>query len=148
MSTWKNTVRKRAWEQAYFQRRKNTPEYRAYAREHKRKYQARRRAEDPGYRLKHRLQSRIRKALGGVTRKALATMALIGCSVEELRAYIEAQFREGMSWENMHLWHIDHIKPVASFDLSDFAQQQECFHYTNLQPLWAEENRRKGSRCA
>jgi hypothetical protein len=47
-----------------------------------------------------------------------------------------------MSWDNWSLkgWHIDHIRPISSFDLSDPAQQKECFHYSNLQPLWAIDN--------
>ena len=70
----------------------------------------------------------------------------LGCTVSELRSYLEAQFLPGMSWENMGKWHIDHIKPLAGFDLTN----RECFleacHYTNLQPLWAVDNIRKGAR--
>jgi len=72
-------------------------------------------------------------------------MELIGCSAEELVAHLEAQFTEGMTWENYGEWHVDHVRPCASFDLTDPAQQRQCFHHTNLQPLWAEENLTKGS---
>ena len=51
-----------------------------------------------------------------------------------------------MGWHNMNEWHIDHIKPLASFDLSDEAQQKIAFHYTNQQPLWAIDNLRKGAK--
>jgi hypothetical protein len=53
-----------------------------------------------------------------------------------------------MTWENhgRYGWHIDHIRPCASFDLADPEQQRKCFHYTNLQPLWASENMRKGDK--
>ena len=79
------------------------------------------------------------------TDKNNSTMELIGCSKEELIKHLESQFKEGMSWENWSLngWHIDHIRPCSSFDLSDPAQVKECFHYSNLQPLWAIENLKK-----
>jgi hypothetical protein len=53
-----------------------------------------------------------------------------------------------MSWGNygLHGWHVDHIIPCASFDLTDPEQQRQCFHYTNLQPLWAEDNLRKSDK--
>ena len=67
---------------------------------------------------------------------------LIGCTVEELKQYLEDKFKEGMTWKNhsKHGWHIDHIKPCASFDLIEEEQQRKCFHYTDLQPLWCYEN--------
>ena len=58
--------------------------------------------------------------------------------------HLKENFTEGMTVENYGLWHIDHIKPCALFDLTDPKQQEECFHYTNLQPLWAIDNIRKG----
>lgn len=75
-----------------------------------------------------------------------SSLELLGCTVSALKAHLEAQFTKDMSWDTYgrHGWHIDHIKPIASFDLSIPEQVQECFHYTNLQPLWAEENLRKG----
>ena len=50
-----------------------------------------------------------------------------------------------MNWGNRKKWHLDHIRPCASFDLSDINQQKECFHYSNFQPLWAKDNISKGS---
>jgi hypothetical protein len=70
----------------------------------------------------------------------------MGCSIAYAYAYLEAQFAEGMSWENYGEWHIDHIRPCASFDLEDPVQQRECFHYTNLQPLWAKDNLSKSDK--
>ena len=71
-----------------------------------------------------------------------------------LKQYLEKQFTKGMSWDNYgnpngdhtSCWHIDHIKPCASFDLTQEDQQKECFHYTNLQPLWAIDNLKKGGK--
>ena len=69
----------------------------------------------------------------------------MGCTTDELVAHLEKQFTPGMTWDNWAYrgWHIDHIRPCASFDLADPEQQRECFHYTNLQPLWAVDNMRK-----
>lgn len=103
-----------------------------------------RRKMDMNFRLKGSLQSRLRSALKGAV-KAASTVELLGCSTETLRLHLESQFTDGMSWENYGKtgWHIDHIKPCAFFDLTIDEQQRECFHYTNLQPLWAEDNLKK-----
>ena len=102
---------------------------------------------EPEVRLRSNISRRIRDGLSG-RRKLANTKTLLGCSIEELRIYLETKFQPGMSWENYgyHGWHIDHIRPVSSFDLLDEEQQRVCFHYTNLQPLWAEENMQKGDR--
>lgn len=71
---------------------------------------------------------------------------MIGCSIAELRAHLESKFQAGMTWANYGEWHIDHERPVASFDLRDPEQQRQCFHFTNLQPLWADENNKKGAK--
>jgi hypothetical protein len=66
----------------------------------------------------------------------------LGCSIEQLKQYLESKFLLGMTWDNWTTdgWHIDHIKPLASFDLTDKKQFLEACHYTNLQPLWATDN--------
>ena len=51
-----------------------------------------------------------------------------------------------MNWENYGKWHIDHIKPISKFDMTDQEEQKKCFHWSNLQPLWAEENISKGDK--
>lgn len=97
--------------------------------------------------ISHRLRTRIRKAIKeqyGI--KAYSSVELLGCTIDECRRYLELKFSGGMSWDNYGLWHIDHIKPCISFDLTDPEQQKICFHYTNLQPLWAKENLLKGSK--
>ena len=69
---------------------------------------------------------------------------MLGCSISFLKIFLEAKFKEGMTWENHGEWHIDHIKPCASFNLLNDDEQKKCFNYTNLQPLWALENLSKG----
>jgi hypothetical protein len=68
--------------------------------------------------------------------------------MDQLKQYIETLFKPGMTWGNHGNfgWHLDHIIPCSSFDLTDVEQQKKCFHYTNLQPLWAKDNIKKGSK--
>jgi hypothetical protein len=102
---------------------------------------------DVQYTIRQRLSGQIYKAVkrgGGV--KSAKTMVLCGCSIADLMEHLQSQFKEGMHWNNYGKWHIDHIRPCASFDLTDPEQQRQCFHYTNLQPLWARENIQKGAR--
>ncbi|ONG56954.1 hypothetical protein BKE38_05005 [Pseudoroseomonas deserti] len=64
-------------------------------------------------------------------------------TIPEFRSYIASLFQDGMSWENYGRWHLDHIRPLIAFDLTDPAQAKAACHYTNLRPLWALENQRK-----
>ena len=100
---------------------------------------------DNNFRLIRILRSRILDALKGKS-KSKKTKELIGISIEGLIKYLESKFKPGMSWKKRNLIHIDHIRPCASFDLTDPKQQAKCFHYTNLQPLWAKENLSKGAK--
>ena len=108
-------------------------------------YRRQRYANDPAFRILISCRTRIRKALEGIGEKIESTKDLIGCPIEQLKSHLESQFVEGMTWDNYGEWHIDHILPCASFDLTDPEQQKECFHYTNLQPLWAVDNLSKGA---
>lgn len=87
-------------------------------------------------------RARIRAAMKGNPQKGERSIELIGCSWLFLKKYIESKFLPGMSWSNysVHGWHIDHIIPCASFDLTKKEERLKCFHYTNLQPLWAKDN--------
>ena len=103
--------------------------------------------EDPEYMLRIRLRNRIRYALkAGRGKKVRRSQELLGCSSVEFVRHIESLFQDGMSWENKGKWHIDHIIPVAAFDLTTIDGQQAAFHYTNMRPAWAEENRRKSAK--
>ena len=97
--------------------------------------------EDPEYKLLMCMRSRIGHACKAqYTHKSCRTNKLIGCTIPELRVHIEKQFKPGMTWLNRKEWHIDHIQPCSSFNLSDISEQYKCFHYSNLQPLWAKDN--------
>ncbi len=91
-----------------------------------------------------RLRARFHGVLKG-KRKPGQCLELVGCSLGELTRHIESQFKAGMSWDNFGEWHIDHIRPCASFDLTEADQVKQCFHFSNLQPLWAIENLKKGA---
>lgn len=80
--------------------------------------------------------------------KAATSMKLLGCTQEFFRNHMEERFKPGMTWENYGNdgWVIDHIIPVAHFDMADPDHQRVCFHYTNLQPLWHIENIQKGKK--
>jgi hypothetical protein len=104
---------------------------------------------DTSYRLRNVLQKRIIAAIKG-NYKSASTVELLGCSIEQFKLYLEAQFwkDERVDWITYGPkgWHLDHIRPCASFDLSDPTQQKKCFHYTNLQPLWWDENIAKADK--
>jgi hypothetical protein len=107
-------------------------------------YKNNRRKIDVNFKLLSYLRTRIWHALKN-NNKSKRSMELIGCSINKLKHHLENQFKLGMSWDNYGKWHIDHIKPCASFDLTKPSEQRKCFHYTNLQPLWAEENLKKSA---
>ena len=104
---------------------------------------------DPQFKLHCRLNTRVHKALErDGTVKANKTTQLVGCSIKELKDYLQAHWEKGMNWENYTKegWHIDHIRPCASFDLTDNEQQKVCFNWRNLMPMWGQENMEKGDR--
>jgi hypothetical protein len=110
------------------------------------KYMSDRLKNDPEFKLLTMLRKRVRNVIKG--KKHYKSIDLLGCTVLNAREHLEKQFKEGMTWENhgKYGWHIDHIIPCSSFDLTDPEQQKKCFHYTNLQPLWWKENISKGNK--
>jgi hypothetical protein len=116
-------------------------------REHINKRNRERLRVDIHYALKRRLGNRIRMAFKSQSLcKRTSAIRLLGCPIETAREHIERQFQSGMSWDNHGQWHVDHIIPTSSFDLSREEEQLKAFHYTNLQPLWAEDNIRKSNK--
>ena len=104
-------------------------------------YQVARCKVDPLFKLERNLRCRLYHALKNQKAdKSNRTKKLTGCELPFLKGYLEAKFTEGMTWENHGSWHVDHIRSCCSFDLTQEEEQKKCFHYTNLQPLWARDN--------
>jgi hypothetical protein len=98
---------------------------------------------DPLERMKKNIRDRIREYLTGEN-KSKRTFDIIGLDKEKFKSYIENKFTEGMTWENYGKWHLDHIKPLyLSENEEDLIKLN---HYTNLQPLWSEDNLKKNRK--
>ena len=96
---------------------------------------------DLNYKLKINLRNRLLIALKN-NQKSGSAVSDLGCSVPELKQYLESKFQPGMTWDNWSHsgWHIDHIKPLSRFNLSNREELLKACHYSNLQPLWAKDN--------
>ena len=103
---------------------------------------------DIGFKMLRRIRNRIYYALikQRNIRKIESFTSLVGTNKENLWKHLESTFKPGMNKENYGKWHIDHIKPCAAFNLINIKEQRKCFHYTNLQALWAKENLSKGAK--
>lgn len=102
---------------------------------------------DVEFKISHNLRCRLREALKRNYKNGSAVKDL-GCTISQLKTYLESKFQPGMTWDNYgyYGWHIDHIKPLASFNLTDRKQLLDACHYTNLQPLWATDNLSKNDK--
>jgi hypothetical protein len=104
--------------------------------------------EDPSFKLAHNLRIRVNQAIRS-NYKAGSAVDDLGCSIEEFRKHIESQFKPGMSWDNWgrwgEVWHIDHIKPLVNFDLTNRRQFMKACNYKNMQPMWCIDNNLKGA---
>ena len=135
------TQRNRQCSESYYKRMNENPELiRSKARSNWKK-----RMQDPNQRVKHRLRSLLS---GSFSRQGFSknsrTQEILGCDWETFKQHIESQFVEGMTWENHGEWHYDHIKPVSLAKTE--AEVIELNHYTNFQPLWAEDNLKKSNK--
>jgi hypothetical protein len=95
--------------------------------------------EYPEKRIVLNMRNRISSLLRGEIKND-TTINLLGCNVQTLKKHLQSNFTKGMKWNNYGMWHVDHIIPCAKFDLKNEEEQKICFHYTNLQPLWAKDN--------
>ncbi len=101
----------------------------------------------PHVKIARSLRGRIRDFLGVKKSRESRFSRLLGCTAKELRNHLERQFKPWMTWENYGtMWHIDHILPCSTFDLTDPRQQEICFHFTNLQPLKSRLNLKKHAK--
>jgi hypothetical protein len=127
-------------------RKENPEHYKEYERKWKNENYERMKC-CPEWKLRKTLRSRFLQAIKQGYKKS-SCLKLLGCSIQEFKLYIESKFKVGMTWDNHGVfgWHIDHILPCISFDLTDYEQQKKCFHYSNMQPLWYQENTSKGSK--
>jgi hypothetical protein len=102
--------------------------------------------DNPIFKIKRNLRRRIHHVVANGY-KSVSSEELLGCTGEEYKKYLESKFKPGMTWDNYGPeWHIDHIIPCNNFNLLDQEEQKRCFHYTNTQPLWKEENLKKGRK--
>jgi hypothetical protein len=100
---------------------------------------------DPNWRIRYILRNRFQSLIKKEFKKS-SCLDILGCSVKEFKQYIEIKFEPGMMWSNHGKWHIDHIVPCSKFDLTNYENQKICFHYSNMQPMWAKDNLAKGNR--
>lgn len=118
-------------------------------REYEREYKNSRRQEDMFFRIKGNLSCRLSDLIQnrGLGQR---TVELLGCDRNVFLNHLESQFTEGMTWENYGLkgWHVDHIIPLSSFDLTNEDEVKKACHYTNLQPLWWQDNLEKGNKIS
>lgn len=109
---------------------------------------------NPQQRLKETLYSRISIAMSALRkkrnepslRKAGSAVKDLGCTLEFLEKHIEGQFQEGMTWDNYGEWEVDHIFPLAKLDLTNSEDFAKACHYSNLQPLWWQDNLKKSDK--
>lgn len=130
-------------ENEYAGRRRETDEYKEYRRE----YERRRRRDDPAFRIKQSISRAINKYLRH-GKEGKSTFEILGFTKEDLIAHLEKQFTDGMSWDNYGDWHIDHEIPLAAhnFETTDDIDFKRAWSLTNLRPLWAMDNMKKGAK--
>lgn len=150
-----NTEEWKEFQKNYYQENKDkwaidTPEKKAKKALRNSLYLKKRMNEDPIFRVQKRLRTRIKNAIRGKGCKSKKTVDLLGCSLIEAVDHIKSLLNGEMTWEAVvdGRIHIDHVVPCSSFDLSKEEEQRRCFHYKNLQPLWAIDNLKKGNKSA
>lgn len=129
----KNRDRVNEWNKAYMRKYKETPKFKALTKKLR---------STPENKMSSNIRRRLRDVMKG---ERSSKTELLGCSRQQLKAHIEQQFKRGMTWENYGKWHIDHIQPLASFNLQDAQQLAIACNYINLRPMWARANMEKGS---
>lgn len=112
-----------------------------------RNYENKKRRENINFKLGKNLRNRLLAYVRRGSVKSGSAVRDLGCSIEELKRWLSLKFQDGMNWENYGKeWHIDHVKPLVTFDLTNKEEFLRAFNYTNLQPLWKYENLSKGCK--
>jgi len=146
------------WRKKYYQRKRNEVGFletrQKYLDEWKEKNKQHIRNYDNNYYKKEdrniikKMRARLHCALkNGRGVKKKNTIDYLGCTIEEFKLYLKSKFTEGMTWDLLMCGeiHIDHIRPCSSFNLTKEDEIEKCFHYKNMQPLWAKDNLTKGA---
>lgn len=122
---------------------KNREQHRKY----RRKYNKNARLINLNTKLQQNLRTRLRQAIR-TNQKSGSAVSDLGCSIEKFKLWIEIHWQEGMNWNNYgkNGWHIDHTIPLSKFDLRDRNELLKACHYTNLKPMWAMDNYKKGNK--
>lgn len=139
-----NKWQKDNWDKLKIYHKERNQEKKEHIRSVQRKYERSQRANNTDWRIKKNLRCRLYYAIKSNQKRGSAVSDL-GCSIEFLKVYLSSMFNKGMTWDNYGDWHIDHIKPLSLFDLTDIKQFKKACHHTNLQPLWAEDNIKKSN---
>jgi len=130
--------------------KEKSKEYCENNKEKRNKYYKDRCGSDPLFRLRRNFSCLIWQVLkaNGTSKKGISCMSFLDYTIEELKDHLESLFIKGMSWDNYGEWHLDHIIPKSSFKFKDMSDPEfkKCWALDNLQPLWAEDNIRKGSK--
>jgi len=140
----RNKARKLALGSRWYRSVKSNPESAAHFRSVKNGYQRQKYQDDPSWRIRISLKKVLSRLIRGGNSDEKC-WNLCGCNREQLKRHLEVQFDRGMTWDNYGLggWVVDHIRPCCKFNLTDKNQRDACFHFSNLQPLWYDQNRKK-----
>ncbi len=119
-------------------------ENRIKLREYKRVWHYNKCNNDPAFKLNKNIRKGIWESLKR-NKQGRSWELLVGFSLEQLKTHLESKFENGMNWKNYGEWHVDHVKPICSFDLADVEQFKDCWSLDNLRPLWAVDNLKKSA---
>lgn len=146
LKLWRDKNRQHVREQDRVYRA--NPTYKLKKRKRAKLWQKAYRKKNESFRLAQNMRSRLRNALrASNAKKKSTTVSLLGCSISEFKTYLESKFKKGMTWKNYGTkWHVDHIVPLSTVDLTKTSNLKRVCHFTNLQPLFVKDNLQKGNR--
>lgn len=153
---WRDNNPEKSRESVRGWRERNPEQVKEYARRYREenvelyRWHDQKRRTTPKGKLENSVRSRLWKELTKGSKIGRRTFDLLGYTVDDLKCHIESQFFDGMTWDNYRhdVWHIDHVRPLASFNYEtpDDPEFREAWALSNLRPLWAIDNMRKGAK--